>query len=154
MKKILSLFIAAACICTSCVRDDDACRGNSSAAVAAKFRELFCNPDGSLKIHPVEAGSDTFVAGVRDGGRPCEIFGELIGLDCETEENYNYCFDSDDGKVSLRIEGSAAPNSEAVYATLFVDIPEYPEVRRILFVSEEYSQQNNELAATVIIVTV
>ena len=139
--------------CTSCILEDEECCRNSSEQVIAGFQKYFCNSDGEMLLSRLDDDNPTtWVGCVMTGTRACEIFNDITGLYISAKESYSSCYKSADGSVEITISGSTTANSNAIYATLFVRIPEYPDVERILIVAPEYSDRVN--AGTVITVIV
>ena len=130
--------------CISCTSKDEDVVGNSSEQVIAGFQKYFCNSDGKLILSRLDdENPTTWVGTVLTGTKPCEIFNDITGLNISPTESYSHCYKSADGSVEITITGSITADSNAIYATLFVRIPEYPEVERILMVAQEYSDREN-----------
>ena len=150
-KLIALLFIMFAC--TSCILEDEECCPNPSERAVANFQKYFCDSDGEIRLTRLDDDNPaTWVGSISTGTRACEIFNDITGLCISATESYSYCYESADGSVEIKISGSTTADDDAIYATLFVRIPEYPEVERILLVSPDYS--NRENAETVITVVV
>lgn len=150
-KLIALLFIMFAC--TSCILEDEECCPNPSEQAVANFQKYFCDSNGKMRLTRLDDDNPTtWVGCVSTGTRACEIFNDITGLCISAKESYSYYYESADGSVEIKISGSTTADGKAIYATLSVRIPEYPEVERILLVSPEYS--NRENAETIVPVIV
>lgn len=124
------------------VAEYDGCTMDSSESeeVIAKFKHYFCDSNGNMAIHPLDEYSHIWAVGTISGERACEIFSDITGLSVTAKKSYTYCYESEDGRVNLRIEGNLTAD-ENVYATLYVTIPGYEDIDQIKIVTLEYLRQ-------------
>lgn len=71
--------------------------------------------------------------------RPLEVFNDITGLDAQFTDRYDYTSRSADGKCTMRIAGIDQPREDQVYAVLYVEITECPEISKANFLTMEYS---------------
>lgn len=154
MKKILLLLcMATFSLLTSCIYEDvEECPHDSETALAM-FRHYFFDENMAPKLVPMDEGDDgAWVIGVGSGEVVCRVFSEITGMETNPEGAYHYEYQSSDRRVSLSVDGSLTENEDAVYATMKVEIPEYPEIKKIHLVNREYfNGANSGTVITVII---
>lgn len=125
---------------------------NSSEVAIAKFQHYFCDSNGNMAICPLDEYSHIWAVGAKSGETACQIFSDITGLSVTAKESYTYSYESEDGRVELRITGNSTADENGVYATLYVTIPGYEDIDQIKIVTPEYLKQNN--VDTVIIVII
>lgn len=73
----------------------------------------------------------------------CLIFNRITGMDTKLTDSYNYSYQSVDKKCSIRMEGKKVPEN-AIYGTMYINIPECPEIHKIILAKPEYFDNTNE----------
>lgn len=109
----------------------------------ATFRSYFYNAEG---VHAFKR--DNFLetewgVPLDDADKACLLFNNITGMDVKLTDKYNYTYRSEDGKCSIRMEGQKVP-VDAVYGTMYVDIPACPEIHTVLLVTPGYFENANE----------
>lgn len=74
-----------------------------------------------------------------DSEKICEFFGSITGMDIPLVDVYDYTYKSKDGKFSIQLKGRKDP-VDNVFAVLYVNIPECPEIKVIHLVTLQYVQ--------------
>ena len=138
MKNFLLLCMMAVISLTSCIKDEAECYQNDSAVAVEKFQEWFCDEYGEIDMVRMEGNDNSWVAGVSNGEAVCSIFNDITGFKNTPTDSYNYEYQSYDRQVSISVKGYLTANDEAIYATMKVEIPDYPEVRELHLVHPDY----------------
>ncbi|MDH6313130.1 hypothetical protein M2137_001917 [Parabacteroides sp. PFB2-10] len=79
-------------------------------------------------------------------GKPedtCMIFNLITGMDVKLTDTYSYSYKSTDGKCTIRMEGKRIPEN-AIYGTMYINIPECPEITKIILAKPEFFENTNE----------
>lgn len=58
-------------------------------------------------------------------------------------DTYNYSYKSTDGKCEIRLEGKRIPEN-AIYGTLYINIPECPEITKLILAHPDFFKNVNE----------
>ena len=59
------------------------------------------------------------------------------------KDRYEYSYRSTDGRCNISIQGSAEADTEAMFATINVYIPEYKEIETMHIVTIDYFKGDN-----------
>lgn len=108
--------------------------------VIARFRNYFYEPDGQVRANKLPNFSlKEWGVCAEYSARPLEVFNDITGLDAQLTDGYDYTFRSSDGECTMRILGVDQPREDQVYAVLYVEIAECPEIGKVYIVTTEYS---------------
>jgi len=128
---------------SSCSDDKDPEPYNSGEEAVANFQYYFYENDevNALKL-------DNFLETewgipIENAGKACEAFSKITGIETSLTDTYSYSYKSTDGKCTLRIEGKKIPE-DAVYAIMYIDIPECPEFSKIIMATPDYFESTND----------
>lgn len=151
VKKISLKLFGLACMMSvilfsSCSSDDDdpiiEPYHTGTEAITA-FRGFFYNTEGVNAFKQDHFLTTEWAVPIDQPEKACILFNKISGMDVKLTDKYNYSYQSVDGKCSLRLEGNKTP-VEAVYGTLYVNIPDCPEIHTVLLVTPEYFDNKNE----------
>ena len=145
MKSIMCVFMMALVLFSSCNHEEEVI-GNeqtTSGQAIARFKSYFYK-DGTVNASKLERHSETEWAVATDnGGRACEVFMDITGVETSLKGKYEYNYVSSDGKCSIRLTGNVRADEDAVYAVFYVQIPECPEFGKIYVTTREYFKEKN-----------
>jgi len=79
---------------------------------------------------------------IDQASKACTLFTRFTGMDAALNDNYNYSYQSVDKKCSIRIEGKKTAEN-AVYATMYINIPECPEIHKVILAKPEFFESTN-----------
>lgn len=118
--------------------------GFSSGQVTALFRS-FLYKDGKVYAnHPERFESTEWAIVVKSSETPLNAFTSITGVAAPSKEEYEYGYVSSDGKCSIRIIGQLNAGEDAVYATMYIQIEDCPEITRIHFTTEDFLKGTND----------
>lgn len=110
----------------------------------ARFRNYFYEPDGQVRANKLPSFSvKEWAVCAEYSARPLEVFNDITGLDAQFTDRYDYTFRSSDGECTMRIVGVDQPREDQVYAVLYVEIAECPEIGKVNIVTKEYFKDDN-----------
>lgn len=113
----------------------------SASSTTSKFEEFFYDENGNIDPETLKKVDDkTYAYYVDNGNEPCTVFGDITLIEAVPDSSYSYSYDSGDGTVKLDIKGSTTADTKGIYATMDVNIPDHPEITKILFVSVNYGK--------------
>lgn len=114
-------------------------------AIIARFMQLFFDENGAPKIVQLEGEEDgtTWYANVESGNRVIELFNLVTGMNIEEQPEYRANFTSSDQCITMNIEGTILRDDEAIFAVMDLVLPGFPEIRRIIFVHEDFFNGTN-----------
>ena len=116
---------------------------NSSEQVIARFKAYFYQ-DG--KVYANQLGSfqpSEWALATDDARKPLDIFTEITGVPVSMKSQYEYSYQSSDGKCNINIRGSAKADTEAVFATFHVSISENKDIETMHIVTIDYFKGDN-----------
>lgn len=146
MKSIVYvLVLVSAVMLVSCSHEEEIVpTGMSSEQVVARFKSYFYKEDGQVRANKLPSFLEKeWAVGAEDSARPCEVFSEITGVDAPLTGNYEYTYCSADGKCTLRLVGTDHPKEDAVYAVLYVEIEDCPEISKINICITDYLKNDN-----------
>ncbi|GEM_PF-2307158 len=150
LKRVGVKLISLACMITvvllsACSSDDDTAPEpyKSGGEAVAAFRSYFYNTDGVNAFKRDNFLDTEWGVPIDQADKVCILFNRITGMDVKLTDKYNYSYQSTDGRCSLRIEGHNIPVN-AVYATMYVNIPECPDIHTVKLVTPEYFDNVNE----------
>ena len=118
--------------------------GVSSEQAIAKFRSLFYK-DGEVHANHLNRFESTeWSIVVMSPGKPLSAFTDITGIAAPLKEKYEYKYMSSDGKCSIRIKGRLNAAADAIYATMYVQIEDCPEITMVHFTTEDFLKEANE----------
>jgi len=127
---------------SSCSNDDDPEPYHSGEEAITNFRYYFYEK-GKVNALRLDNFLETeWGVPLDNAGLACEVFNKITGVEALLTDKYSYSYKSEDGKCSLRIEGRKSPE-DAVYAILYIDIPDCPEFSKIIMGTPEYFKSAN-----------
>ncbi|MDL2277332.1 hypothetical protein LJC57_01955 [Parabacteroides sp. OttesenSCG-928-G07] len=140
--------ISLACMMTvvlfsACSGDDDEPDYKSGTEAIAAFRSFFYR-NGEINALKHEDFLDTeWAIPIGKPENACVLFNRITGMDVELTDTYNYSYKSTDGKCAIRIEGRRVPEN-FIYGTMYINIPECPEITKIILAKPEYFENTKE----------
>lgn len=141
----LICFIISGFILCGCAKDNEPYVDiYDTGVVTDYFEQIFCRDGKLVGTFLNEYDSSTLTVGVEDRVMPCRIFKAITGRDVGSEKIYGATFLTADGKCSLSIHGTLYPDN-GEYAVLQVNIPSYPQVKKIRMVDVELLNNKNEV---------
>lgn len=144
MKSIVYVFVLAAVLASCSHEEETMPTGATSEQVVARFKSYFYKEDGQVRANKLPGFLEKeWAVGAEDSARPCEVFSEITGVDAPLTGNYEYTYCSADGKCTLRLVGTDHPKEDAVYAVLYVEIADCPEISKINICITEYLKNDN-----------
>jgi len=128
---------------SSCSSDKDPEPYNSGEQATANFRYYFYENE---KVNALKL--DNFLETewgipLENADKACKAFRKITGMDASLTDTYSYSYRSTDGKCTLRIEGKKIPE-DAVYAIMYIDIPDCPEFSKIIMATPDYFESTND----------
>lgn len=116
---------------------------STSQIVIARFKEYFYQ-GGRVHANRLNSFQDSeWALATDDARKPLDIFMEITGMPAPMKSQYEYCYQSSDGKCNISIKGSAEADTEAVFATINVYIPEYKDIETMHIVTIDYFKGDN-----------
>lgn len=116
----------------------------NSKEVVAKFKSYFFKENGQVRANKLPSFLEKeWAVGAEDGIRACEVFSDITGVDAPLTENYEYTYSAADGKCTLRLVGTDLPKEDGLYAILYVEIEDCPEISIINICITEYLKNDN-----------
>ena len=115
----------------------------NSDQVIARFKDYFYQ-DG--KVHANRLSSfqpSEWALATDDARKPLDIFTHITGISAPMKDRYEYSYRSTDGRCNISIQGSAEADTEAMFATINVYIPEYKEIETMHIVTIDYFKGDN-----------
>lgn len=144
MKSIVYVFVLVAVLASCSHEEETMPTGATSEQVVARFKSYFYKEDGQVRANKLPGFLEKeWAVGAEDSTRPCEVFSEITGVDAPLTGNYEYTYCSADGKCTLRLVGTDHPKEDAVYAVLYVEIADCPEISKINICITEYLKNDN-----------
>lgn len=145
MKLISYTCMIAMVLISGCSGEDDPALEayKSGEEAIATFRCYFYNAEGVNAFKQDDFLETEWGVPIDQAEKACILFHRITGMNVKLTEKYNYSYQSTDGKCALRIEGQKTPVN-AVYATIYVNIPECPDIHTVLLVTPEYFDNTNE----------
>lgn len=146
MKSIVYVFVlVAAAVLASCSHEEETMpTGATSEQVVARFKSYFYKEDGQVRANKLPSFSEKeWAVGAEDSARPCEVFSEITGVDAPLAGKYDFTYRTSDGKCTLRLVGTDYPKEDAVYAVLYVEIEDCPEISKINICITDYLNNDN-----------
>lgn len=137
-------FMMLAVFCASCSKDEpEIPQGVSSQQAIARFKAYFYQ-DGKVHANRLNSFQDSeWALATDDARKPLDIFMEITGVPVPMKSQYEYSYQSSDGKCNINIKGSAVADTEAVFATINVYIPEYKDIETMHIVTIDYFKGDN-----------
>lgn len=112
--------------------------------VIARFRHYFYEPDGQVRANKLPGFSaKEWAVCAEYSARPLEVFNDITGLDAQFTDRYDYTFRSSDGECTMRIVGVDQLREDQVYAVLYVEIAECPEIGKVNIITKEYFEEHD-----------
>lgn len=150
MKEARARLISLACMITvvlfSGCSDDDKNEipepDNTNKEAIAAFRSYFYRGDTVYAFKQDNFLETEWAVPIEDADVPCTIFSRVTGLQVPLTDSYSYSYQPGDESFSIRIEGRKIPR-DAIYCTMYVNIPDCPEIRSIIFSTPEYFDNEN-----------
>lgn len=118
--------------------------GYNRSLVVRNFEQIFCR-NGSLGgVIMNEYDSSTRTFGVEDATMPYRIFTSLTGVQVDIHEVYKASYRVNGENCTVTISGKLFPK-DGVYAVMQIEIPSYPQVRKIRLIDVELLNDKNEV---------
>lgn len=110
----------------------------SSEQVIARFKSYFYEENGQVRANKLPGFllKDWAVVAERSS-RPCEVFADITGMEAPLAGIYDYTYSSADGKCTLKLLGTDHPEEDGIYAVLYVEIEDCPDIGTIYIVTME-----------------
>lgn len=152
--KLISLIcIMSVALFSSCSGDDDTPEPYKTGEEAvATFRENFYK-GGKVNAIKLDNFLETeWAIPIDNPEKVATLFNRLTGMKVALTDSYNYSYQSVDKKCSIRVEGKKIAEN-AVYATMYINITECPEISKVILATPEYFKgTNSELSGYVDII--
>lgn len=129
---------------SSCSSDDDQKPEpyKTGEEAVATFRKYFYNQGNVNAIKLDDFLETEWAIPIDQAGKACELFTRLTGMEAALSDKYSYSYQSADGKCAIRIEGKEIPE-DAVYAVMYINIPECPDFSKVILAKPEYFEGTN-----------
>lgn len=136
---------------SSCSSSDDENEPTSShEEIVKNFKSVFFK-DGKVRVTQLSnAKAGQYFVVVKDGSYPCTLFTQLTSMPASATTSYEYTYETPDGKCTFAIKGRKELRGDNIlYATLYVKIPEVPEISVVEMYSEAILDSNNDNSQSV-----
>lgn len=146
MKSIVYvLVLVSAVMLASCSHEEEIVpTGISSEQVVARFKSYFYEENGQVRANKLPSFSvKEWAVATEKNYRPCEVFSDITGVEAPLAGKYDFTYRTSDGKCTLRLVGTDYPKEDAVYAVLYVEIEDCPDIGKIYIVATEYFMNDN-----------
>lgn len=118
--------------------------GVDSGQAIAKFKAYFYK-GGSVYANQLSAFAPAeWAVASKDAETPLNVFSDITGMQAPLKKQYTYNYAPSDGKCSIRIVGQSEPGGDAVFATMYVNMPGCEDIEVIHITTEEYFEGTNE----------
>lgn len=141
---MLCFFVSGIIFCSCANEHESDVYIYDASVVTDYFEQIFCRNGELIGVNQNEYDPSTLTVGVEERIMPCRIFKAITGQDVDSGDIYNATFITADGNCSLSIHGTLYP-ANGEYAELHVNIPAYPQVKRIRMVDVELLNNKNEV---------
>lgn len=146
MKSIVYvLVLVSAVMLVSCSHEEEIVpTGVSSEQVVARFKSYFYEENGQVRANKLPSFLEKeWAVATEKNYRPCEVFSDITGVEAPLAGKYDFTYRTSDGKCTLRLVGTDHPKEDAVYAILYVEIEDCPDIGKIYIVATEYFMNDN-----------
>lgn len=115
----------------------------NSDQVIARFKDYFYL-DGRVHANRLSSFQPSeWALATDDARKPLDIFTKITGVPVSMKSQYEYSYRSTDGRCNISIQGSAEADTEAMFATINVYIPEYKEIETMHIATIDYFKGDN-----------
>lgn len=126
----------------SCSSDNETTQTNESEEIAQRFKSVILKKGNLPKFTNAKEGQ--YFALVRNGEAPCQLFTEITQSATFAIGSYDCKYETEDGTCTIRIKGKKElKGDEILYATMYVKIPQIPEISVIELYSEAILNSEN-----------
>ena len=145
MKFMMYVFMMVTVLCSSCSKEEDSAGDGKPTPeqVIARFKSYFYR-NGEVNATKATGSIGEWVVVATESARAREVFEDITGKEAPLTEKYSYQYESPDGSCKIQLVGSDHADEKAVYATFIVQIPDCPEIRKILIVTPDYFKGTND----------
>lgn len=115
----------------------------NSDQVIARFKAYFYQ-DGKVHANRLNSfQSSEWALATDEAQKPLDIFTHITGMSAPMKSQYEYSYRSTDGRCNISIQGSAELGTDAVFATLNMNIPECEDIKTMHIVAIDYFKGDN-----------
>lgn len=109
------------------------------STVSSRFARYFVGNDGKADPDVLTAADNeegAYYYTLLDEETPCSLLQYMTAIDAQNTESYTYTYNESqyDSTAKLTLTGSCNADAKGVYATMNVDMTDYPDIKKIYFV--------------------